>query len=96
MVRGMYIYQAIDRDKEVIERSFGRNESKYKEVSRITDEQWEVQLHRPLHDVGYFLNPKYFYKNQNIEQDEEVMKGLCDCIKRLSRMLRCKTRLITS
>ncbi|XP_059639841.1 uncharacterized protein LOC132282251 [Cornus florida] len=32
---------------------------------------------------GHFFNPEYFYSKPNIEQDEEVMDGLYQCIERL-------------
>lgn len=78
-----YIYEAMDRAKEAIEKSFGGNEARFKEIFEIIDRRWDVQLHRPLHAAGYFLNPEFFYTNPNIEQDEEVMSGLYKCIARL-------------
>ncbi|XP_059654936.1 uncharacterized protein LOC132301724 [Cornus florida] len=79
-----YIYEAMERAKEAIAKAFGENEEKYKDIFKIIDTRWNIQLHRPLHAVGHFLNPKYCYNNPNIEQDEEVMGGgLYQCIERL-------------
>ncbi|GMP82470.1 hypothetical protein CsSME_00036757 [Camellia sinensis var. sinensis] len=78
-----YIYEAMDRAKEAIAKSFNGNEEKYKEFFEIIDNRWNVQLHRPLHAAGYYLNPEYFYTNPNIEKDKEVMSGLYKCIQRL-------------
>ncbi|KAL5127931.1 hypothetical protein HKD37_14G040273 [Glycine soja] len=42
-----------------------------------------VKLHRPLHAVAHFLNPKFFYENTDLEFDFKVTNGLFDCIKKL-------------
>ncbi|XP_030955048.1 uncharacterized protein LOC115977364 [Quercus lobata] len=79
-----YIYEAMDRAKEAIEKSFNGREERYKEIFEIIDRRWDCQLHRPLHAAGYFLNPEFFYDNRSeIERDEEVMAGLYKCIQRL-------------
>lgn len=52
-----YIYEAMDRAKESIAKAFNSVENKYKEVFKIIDARWDIQLHHPLHGVGYFLNP---------------------------------------
>ncbi|XP_059669339.1 uncharacterized protein LOC132314495 [Cornus florida] len=52
-------------------------------VADINFNMWNIQLHHPLHAAGHFLNPEYVYSNPNIEQDEEVMGGLYQCIERL-------------
>ncbi|XP_059650757.1 uncharacterized protein LOC132296590 [Cornus florida] len=78
-----YIYEAMERAKEAIAKAFGENEEKYKDIFKIIDTRWNIQLHRPLHAAGHFLNPQYFYSNPNIEQDEEVIGGLYQCIERL-------------
>lgn len=78
-----YIYEAMDRAKEAIIASFSSNEEKYARIFEIIDKRWEIQLHRPLHAAGYFLNPEFFYTNPNVEQDAEVMTGLYNCIERL-------------
>ncbi|KAL6513274.1 hypothetical protein OROGR_020760 [Orobanche gracilis] len=80
-----YIYEAIDRAKEEIGAAFGNNENRYIEIFNIIDNRWDCQLHRPLHAVGYYLNPAYYYKNGEVEKDAEVKEGLFSCIKRLSR-----------
>ena len=52
-----YIYKVMTRAKETIVKSFLGNEEKYKEIFKIIDMRWEIQLHQPLHAAGYFLNP---------------------------------------
>ena len=44
-----YIYEAMNRAKDTIVRSFNGNEEKYKEIFNIIDKRWEIQFHRPLH-----------------------------------------------
>ncbi|KAK4283950.1 hypothetical protein QN277_000847 [Acacia crassicarpa] len=78
-----YIYEAMDRAKEAIQRSFNENEDKYKDIFAIIDKRWESQLHHPLHAAAHFLNPELYYRNPTIEFDEEVTSGLYKCIERL-------------
>ncbi|XP_052178007.1 uncharacterized protein LOC127791885 isoform X2 [Diospyros lotus] len=54
-----YIYEAMDRAKEAIAKSFD-DERKYKQIFEIIDGRWNIQLHRPLHATGYYLNPEFF------------------------------------
>ncbi|RVW65946.1 hypothetical protein CK203_007238 [Vitis vinifera] len=58
---------------------------KYKEIFNIIDKRWEIQLHRPLHAAGYFLNPEFFYDKPEIEHDADIMSDLYKCILRLTR-----------
>ena len=53
-----YIYEAMDRAKEQIATNFDNKEERYKQVWKIIDTRWNLQLHRPLHAAAYFLNPK--------------------------------------
>ncbi|RVW36368.1 hypothetical protein CK203_083841 [Vitis vinifera] len=60
-------------------------DEKYKEIFNIIDKRWEIQLHRPLHAAGYFLNPEFFYDKPKIEHDAEIMSDFYKCILRLTR-----------
>jgi hypothetical protein len=53
-----YIYEAMDRAKEQIERNFEYVKMRYEDVWTIIDARWGLQLHTPLHAAGYYLNPK--------------------------------------
>ncbi|XP_052187762.1 uncharacterized protein LOC127798293 [Diospyros lotus] len=53
-----YIYEAMDRAKEKIAQNFNHQKIKYERIWNIIDTRWDLQLHRPLHAAGYFLNPK--------------------------------------
>jgi len=63
-------------------KSFNNSESKYNDLFTIIDNKWTCHLHRPLHAIGHFLNPEFFYSNLDIEYDLEVINRLYDCIKR--------------
>ena len=75
----------MNRAKDTLMRSFNGNEEKYKEIFKIIDKRWEIQLHRPLHATKYFLNPEFFYDKPEIEHDAEIMSNLYKCILRLTR-----------
>ncbi|XP_020963400.1 uncharacterized protein LOC107645034 [Arachis ipaensis] len=75
-----YIYEAMEKAKECIMKTFSNDVSKYSEVFKIVDNRWNCQLHRPLHATGHFLNPELFYDNPRIELDLEVTKGWFECI----------------
>ncbi|GFZ14644.1 transducin/WD40 repeat-like superfamily protein [Actinidia rufa] len=94
-----YIYEAMDRAKESISSSFGGKEEKYEDIFKIIDHRWDIQLHRPLHAAGYFLNPEFFYANPNVAQDDEIMTGCIVAYQSWCQVLRiaplmCLARLI--
>ena len=78
------IYHAMLEAKELIKKNFNNNEGKYKQVIDIVDKRWSIQLHHPLHAAGYYLNPKYFYSNPMIENDDKLLDGLYACISKLA------------
>ena len=71
-----YIYETMNRAKSTIVRIFNGDEKKYKEIFNVIYKRWEIQLHRPLHATGYFLNSKFFYDKLEIEHDVEIMSDL--------------------
>lgn len=76
-----YIYEAMDRAKEAIMKSFDK-EDRYEDIFEIIDKRWECQLHQPLHAAGYYLNPEFFYANGG-EVAEEVNSGFIRSVERL-------------
>ncbi|KAH0652661.1 hypothetical protein KY289_030339 [Solanum tuberosum] len=58
-----YIYEAMDRAKETIERGFRGIKKQYEKVFEIIDARWSDQLHRPLYVAGH-VNPRLYYKAQ--------------------------------
>lgn len=77
------IYQTMVKSKEKILTTFN-NERKYKEIIAILDRRWSVQLHHPLLVVGHYFNPKYFYINLLIENDDMLLNDCYTCINKLS------------
>ena len=56
-----YIYELMDAAKEKIAFNCANNERNYGPIWKKIDDRWTVQLHRPLHAAGYYLNPQFFY-----------------------------------
>ncbi|TYK20918.1 hypothetical protein E5676_scaffold284G00600 [Cucumis melo var. makuwa] len=89
-----YIYEAMDRAKETIAKSFNNNEEKYKDIFTIIDRRWELQLHRPLHAAGYYLNPSFYYSNPSIQEDDEIVNGLYSCITKMVASLDIQDKIL--
>ncbi|XP_061352114.1 uncharacterized protein LOC133297067 [Gastrolobium bilobum] len=77
-----YIYEAMDRAKEEIAKSFNHEEKRYKDVWEIIDKRWDLQLHRPVHAATYFLNPKFHYDTK-FNPDREVKTGLWKTLEKM-------------
>ncbi|WKA11308.1 hypothetical protein VitviT2T_028819 [Vitis vinifera] len=74
-----YIYELMDSAKEKIAFNCRGMERKYGPIWRKIDARWTPQLHRPLHVVGYYLNPQLRYGDKFSNVDE-VRKGLFECM----------------
>ncbi|CAL8162039.1 unnamed protein product [Prunus armeniaca] len=77
-----FIYELMDVAKEKTAFNCGKVERKYKPIWRRIDERWGLQLHQPLHAVGYYLNPQLRYE-ETFSNGNEVRKGLEDCMTRM-------------
>ncbi|XP_039123453.1 uncharacterized protein LOC120260074 [Dioscorea cayenensis subsp. rotundata] len=77
-----YIYEAMDRAKEQIAQNFNCQKARYERIWHIIDTRWDLQLHRPLHVAGYFLNPKFQYSDSS-NADMEVKMGLYKTIEKM-------------
>ncbi|KAL6584924.1 hypothetical protein OROMI_004213 [Orobanche minor] len=77
-----YLYEAMDRAKEQIAKKFNNNTRRYKKIWDIIDLRWDLQLHRPLHAAGYYLNPRFHY-DDNFKAGTEVKVGLYKNIERM-------------
>ncbi|XP_009765911.1 uncharacterized protein [Nicotiana sylvestris] len=88
-----YIYEAIDRAKEAIAKSFEES-VKYKNIFEIIDQRLEFQLHQQLHAARHYLNPEYFYQDPAIENFREVMNGLYACIKKLVPSIEVQDKIL--
>nr|KYP44384.1 hypothetical protein KK1_034110 [Cajanus cajan] len=89
-----YIYEAMDKAKEAIMKSFNNNETKYKAVFEIVDRRWDVQLHRPLHAAGHFLNPEMYYDNPQMEFDSEIIRGFYASMNKLVGDLQVEQKIM--
>ena len=79
-----YIYEAMDQSKEQIWAAYKDRLAKYGHIWEIIDNRWNNQLHRHINAVGYFLNPKYHYKNRLGDlHDGEDKAGLIDWLERM-------------
>lgn len=79
-----YIYEAMNRAKETIVRSFNRNEDKYKEIFKIINKIWRIRLHQALHEGGYFLNWELFYDKPKLKHNANIIDNLYKCNLRLT------------
>eukprot|EP00253_Pinus_taeda_P012088 PITA_12088 len=74
----------MDQAKEKIKMVYKDRVAKYGPIWAIIDERWNNQLCRPIHVVGYFLNPRYHYKAKELGALRgEVIDGQIDCIDRM-------------
>ncbi|CAL9134699.1 unnamed protein product [Musa textilis] len=89
-----YIYEAMDRAKETIKRSFNENEEKYEKIFAIIDERWNCQLHHPLYATRYYLNLEFFYTIKSVGFDAEVLDGLYQYVTRLVSSLEVQDKII--
>ena len=89
-----YIYESMDVAKEAIKAKYMNVEAKYMPLWDIIDARWDRQLHSPLHAVGYFLNPTYFYDKSRFSEDGEVGTGLMTCIERMNPDPEVQSRIL--
>ncbi|MQL88250.1 hypothetical protein Taro_020800 [Colocasia esculenta] len=79
-----YLYEAMDRAKELIQMN---NKTTYAKWWEIIDRRWEHTLHHDLHTAGHLFNPQYMYRtagrNENYDNASEVLIGAKNVIKRM-------------
>ena len=54
----------------------------YKEIWDIIDDRWEMQLYKPLHAVGYYLNPSIHY-DPYFDPGSDIKLGLYTCLQQM-------------
>ncbi|XP_047340886.1 uncharacterized protein LOC124944626 [Impatiens glandulifera] len=77
-----FIYDQMDEVKEKIRVNFNNIKRNYELIWKIIDERWAIQLHKPLHAAGYYLNPQYHY-SCDFKSNFQIKKGLYSCIERM-------------
>ncbi|KAJ6837562.1 uncharacterized protein M6B38_119525 [Iris pallida] len=74
-----HLYEAMDRTKFMIKNNVGKG---YKKWWTMIDKRWNNQLHQDIHAAGYFLNLKYQYAN-DVVNDDEVLNGFHRVVNRM-------------
>ncbi|XP_042408527.1 uncharacterized protein LOC121997920 [Zingiber officinale] len=77
-----YIYELMDKTKEIIKFNCGGVDRKYKTIMKKIDSRWTPQLHHPLLAVGFYLNSQLRYEKRFSDCDE-VRDGLFTCMDRM-------------
>jgi hypothetical protein len=81
-----YLYEAMDRAKEVIRAYYvGKGSHGFPRqmlLWNLIDKRWTGMLHRPIHATAIFLNPPFSYKC-SFNFDGEVMEGLHTCLQKM-------------
>ncbi|XP_039120779.1 uncharacterized protein LOC120257366 [Dioscorea cayenensis subsp. rotundata] len=79
-----FIYEAINKAREEMRKRFQSRKKRVEPHLKIVDSRWDRQLHKNLHAVGYWLNPRFQYNNQEMENHKHTISGLLDVIERYS------------
>ncbi|KAG5536227.1 hypothetical protein RHGRI_023868 [Rhododendron griersonianum] len=77
-----FVYGELQKAKQDIIEACKSKEAQYKPILDIIDTKSQGQLDSPLHLTAYLLNPFYFYKDQNIQNDSSIMEAVVECVER--------------
>lgn len=77
-----YLYEEMDRAKDVIASFYSHEEKRYCPIWNIIDHRSSKQLHRPLHVAKYYLNAKFFYVD-SLDVNEKVSTNFQLCTQRM-------------
>lgn len=72
-----YVYEGMQRAKNVIKEMFGNARLLYKPYTNIIKARWDKHLKHGLHAAAYFLNPAFFY-DENFSEKNRVTQALLD------------------
>ncbi|XP_061357877.1 uncharacterized protein LOC133302144 [Gastrolobium bilobum] len=78
-----YIYEGIERAKDVIKAYYKGIEEKYMPIWDIIDRRWNMQLHSSLHAAAAFLNPSIYY-NPNYKKDLRMRNGFQEAMLKIA------------
>ncbi|XP_058761846.1 uncharacterized protein LOC131635252 [Vicia villosa] len=76
-----YLYRAMYKAREEIEKRFRRNKLKVEPYLKILDNRWDAQLRKNLHAAGYWLNPSCRF-GLEYEKNKSTTQGLLDVIEK--------------
>ncbi|XP_038690022.1 uncharacterized protein LOC119988871 isoform X2 [Tripterygium wilfordii] len=77
-----HIYNAMEKAKQSIIRTFNNSESEFLPYLKIIDDIWQEEFQSPLHAAACYLNPSVFY-DPSFSFNKVIHKGLLDCIETL-------------
>ena len=77
-----YLYEAMDKAKEIIKARFNNRISQYMSYLRVIDSRWDKQLSSPLHMTDYLLNRSIFFE-PSLNRKNEVIRGFLNALTRL-------------
>ena len=77
-----FLYGELQKARNEIKEALKNNEAHYRPIIQIIDEKAHDRLDGPLHLAAYFLNPYYFFKDQNIQHDSFVMDTMFTCVEK--------------
>ena len=81
-----YLYEAMDRAKEVIRTYYAdkgdKGLEKQQVIWRVIDQRWNNTLHRPIHAASIYLNPAFSYA-YGFRFDVKVVDGFFTCVERM-------------
>lgn len=80
---GCFIRGLEDAKMEIIEK-LKNNESTYKPILEIIDGKAKGKFDSPLKLAGYFLNPYYYYMDDNVQRHPNIMVSLLHVLRILS------------
>nr|XP_043624823.1 uncharacterized protein LOC122596332 isoform X2 [Erigeron canadensis] len=73
-----FVYGELIKAKEDIKGVLGGNEKAYEPVINIIDTKMKGRLDSVMHLTAYFLNPYYFYKDLEIQDDPDVSDAIVE------------------
>jgi hypothetical protein len=76
-----YLYRAMYKARDEIEKRFRRNKLKVEPYLKILDNRWDAQLRKNLHAAGYWLNPSCRFGTE-YEKNKCTTQGLLDVIEK--------------
>lgn len=92
-----FIYETMDRAKEVIQEAFNDNEEKFKDIFAIIDGQKiGLTTSPPFASIKLLSKTNFFYTNPNIDNNDEVVDDLYQCIDYLVKMTNRKSSQIVA
>lgn len=79
-----YLYEAMEKAKESIRWYYKKFSTKYQPIWDLIDQQWDDQLHKPIHVDAHYLNPRFYFDEiSTFKADDEIMSGLYMCLERM-------------